>query len=406
MRKNEIRGNFRKTEMERWETHPKILGREATVEIVRRIVEDSDRLALGVLLERRRLFRLKEDPPLLLSEFLMKLRDRLAPPQCFDIGRGNLADCTYDLTLAKFSSFPNQLIKTTKSNECSLFATKVDCRYYYRAFLNMVQQLIDRGKIKTQLQEETYAGKVLQNLVYNNFFKSKKECKRHTPFSVRYTWNVNGRIFYLWYPSHMTARKFREWLEENIKDINHKYHAKEQGRIQTLINENLEWGYHISMDGSDDYKTSGMEISDAHSLLELHESQVFVNKLANEVAQKKVRNLHRLRPGIKKLGQKAVESLISQIFSDLSEGDYKAVRIVEQYGVSKATLSRFAGNNWFEQIGGNEDPQIPDLWKNTAEILAGNREFMETVFSSGVVGKLDEVLNIIKRPKGDNNGKY
>jgi hypothetical protein len=316
-----------------------------------------------------------------------------------------LADCTYDLTLAKFSNFPVPANKTINSNDYSSPATMVDCRKYYLAFLRQIQRIIDQGKIRSQVQQESYAGKILQSLVYKNFLRSKLECKRHTPFSVRYAWNVNGNTFYLRYPSHITAKKFREWLKRKVKEINPK-DSKEQDRIQAFIDLNLERGFHISIDNHDNPKNYGINVEEVQqSSIESKEGRTFVNRLANAVAQQKVANISSLRPSIKKLGRKATESMILQIFSDLSEGDYSATQIAAKYGISKPTFSRFAGSRWFEQTGDKRNIKIPDLWRNTAKILAKTPEFMETALSSGVAGKLEEILGLIESKKDQNNGR-
>ena len=387
---NQSRANLKDLEAER----SKSLTRESTVELVRRIVEDSDRLALKVFLDTRRLFRLKEKASLLLPEFLLRLRDRLAPPQRFDIDQGKLADCTYDLTLAKYSNFPDLPQKRPDSSDYFHRATGPDCRNYYCAFLRSMQWSMDQGKIRNQSKEESYAGKVLQNMVYNNFLRSKLECKRDTPFSIRYTWEFEGVRVTLWYPSYMTAKEFREWLKVNIKDVNPEA-PNEQKRIQDLIDANLKRGYHISLDKGRMGETLGTEKE--FPSIELHEALVFVGSLAEAVAGEKVKNSDKLRPAIKRLGKKAIKSLILQIFSDIALGEYEATQIAQHYGISKATLSRFAGSIWFEKTGDNESVTIPDLWQNTAGVLAVNHVFMETVLTSGVAGKLEEVLGLIKK---------
>jgi hypothetical protein len=381
--------------MKRWKTHTNALYRESTIALIRRIVENADSEALGVLVNTRKLFRFRGQNPILLSDFLLILRDKLAMQDGYTNYTCDLADCCYELTLAKYINFPSNPNKTKKSDEYSFFTMNVDCRNYYRAFLHNIQKVIDRGKSHTQLQAETNAGRILQNLVYKNFLHSKMECLRHTRFSIRYAWNVKGSVVYLWYPSYMTAKKFREWLEENVKHFDSK-NPKEKERIQTLINKELEWGYNISMDECENFNALGVAMADDHSPIELNESIMFVNKLADDVVREKVRNIRRLRPGIKKLGAKTIETLILRIFSDLWQGDYKAARIAELYGISKATLSRFAGNNWFEKKRDNDDFQIPDLWRNTAGILAGNQEYMQIVLASGVAGKLEKILEYIE----------
>ena len=383
---------MKQLQTERW----KALTKEPTVELVWRIVEDSDRLALSVLMDTRRLFRLKDESPLLLPEFLMKLRDRLAPPVNPAIYRDEFEDCVYDLTLAKFSNFPD----SSSSDDYSLKATRVDCRNCYRAFLKSMQSKIAQGKIESQSQEESLAGKTLKNLVYRNFYRSKLECERYSPFSVRYNWKIGGVILYLWYPSYMKVKKFKEWLKENVRDVNPTA-TNEQKRIQSLINATFSTGGYVSLDEPTVQRTSGKE--DEASLVEFYEGFGFVGSLADTVAQEKIENIDELRPGIKKLGKRTIERLVLQIFSRISAGEYEAVRLAEQYGISKATFSRFAGSRWVEKIGDTDVVKIPDLWRNTAKILAGNRVFMETVLTSGFACKLEEILAFIESQEGEKN---
>ena len=385
-----------KVEIERTLPPSNALYRESTIALIRRIVENEDREALGVLINTRKLFCLKSQKLLLLPDFLLILRDNLARQNGHTNNMCDLADCCYDLTLAKYFNFPNQPNKKSKSksNKYSSFMTNIDCRNYYRTFLQKIQQLINRGKIKTKLQAETFAGNILQNLVYRNFLRSKMDCLRHSPFSVRYAWNVNDFVVYLWYPSHMTARKFKQWLEENVKDFDPK-NPKEKERIQGLINRDLQWGYPISLEVGDNFNHLDDTMADQQSLIESKEALLVVDKLANDVAQEKVSNVHHLRPSIKIIGAKNIKTMILRIFSDLSQGDFKAVGIAELYGISKATVSRFAGNTWFKQKKDKKVLQIPDLWQNTAGVLAGNPEYMEIVLTSGVGGRLEEILEFI-----------
>ena len=144
---------------------------------------------------------------------------------------------------------------------------------------------------------------------------------------------------------------------------------------------------------------------DAASSVEFYEGFGFVGSLADTVAQEKIENIDELRPGIKKLGKRTIERLVLQIFSRISAGEYEAVRLAEQYGISKATFSRFAGSRWVEKIGDTDVVKIPDLWRNTAKILAGSRVFMETVLTSGFTCKLEEILAYIKNQKGKKNDR-
>jgi len=326
----------------------------------------------------------------------------LAPMEECDIYESEMADCVYDLTLAKYSNLPGLENKRRSSDNYSIKGTKVDCRNYYDAFLRKMRKRKPEEKSPNQAKEESEAGKVLQNMVYKNFLLSKLECKRDTPFAVRYTWKIEGARFYLWYPSHMTSKRFRKWLEESVTDVNPE-DPNEQERIQSLIDANLERGYRISFDkaGIDRISIRDAELSS----IELRKSFIFTGSLADSVAQEKVEKIDSLRPAIKKLGGKRLEGLILQIFSDVAEGEYQSSRIAKQYGISKASLSRFAGSKWREKIGESEAVRVPDLWKNTAQILSGNPDFMETATTSAVADNVEEVLRLIDPNQGKKNDR-
>jgi hypothetical protein len=122
---------------------------------------------------------------------------------------------------------------------------------------------------------------------------------------------------------------------------------------------------------------------------------MFGRNLADAVAQEKTENIEKLRPAIRELGQDTVKKLIMQIFSEIEQDDYELTKMAWQYGISKATLSRFAGSSWFEKMDGVQTVTVPDLWKNTAGVLAENPVFLDTVLASGFEDKLKEVLGHI-----------
>ena len=373
------------------------LGKESTVQLVRRIVESSDRLALRVLMEDRKLFFLKGEDPLSLPEFLLKRRDRLAPPEECDIVKCELADCAYDLTLAKYTNFPDSLDDKVNSTNYSLRGSKVDCRNYYRPFLRIMETKINEGDFISQAEEESVAGLILKKMIWKAFSFSKLDCRRISPFSRRYSCEVNGNKFTLWRPSYMTPKEFKEWVEDHLGDIDPDA-PNEKKRLQSIIDTDLQRSYHISLDlpGVD----SILRIEDEPSSLEFYEGLGIVGSLADTVAQEKVRNIHKLRPSIKNLGGRTLKRLILEIFSALSSGEYEASRLADQYKISRPTFSRFAGSKWFEKKRDNKVVTIPDLWRNTAQILKGNPVFMETVLTCGVAGRLEEVLDLIECERG------
>jgi hypothetical protein len=323
----------------------------------------------------------------------MALRDRLATPyENFDANDCTLADCIYDLTLAKYSNFPDDCAPLSNPKDYSIKATGVDCRKYYGAFLSNFETMQKEGKIKSPSQEEFEAGRLLQKMVFKNFLRSKLDCSRITPFSKRYEWVFEGKKIYLWYPSYMTPKKFRAWLKENVRDLNPEA-PDAKNRIQSFIDENLGRGYHVA------FEDSGIADTSEAPSISTCEKQMFGRRLAVTVAREKAKNPKKLRPSIRKLGEQSVAQLILQIFTEIECDDYDITRMAKQYGISKAALSRFAGSTWYEKMGTDEPVRVPDLWKNTARVLAGNPIFMQTVLDSRIAGRFVEVLRLIKTHK-------
>jgi hypothetical protein len=222
---------------------------------------------------------------------------------------------------------------------------------------------------------------------------SRKECERGRPFSIRYAWKVGGKTIYLWYPSQMTAEEFKAWLRENVTDVNPGA-PNEKERIQSLIDKTLGRNCCVSLSEGGILRT--LRGTDEICSLESQEGRGFAYNLAATVAQEKAQNWENLRSAIRALGNEHIKGLITRIFSDIENGEYLLTRLASQYGISKATLSRFAGSSWFEKTGRHQTVTVPDLWKNTAGVLAENPVFMDTVITSGFAGRLDEVLAIIE----------
>ena len=370
---------------------PKDLHKESTSSLARMIVDDSDFTALKVLLETRRLFRLKKEGPFLLPEFLLKLRNNLALASEHVNDPYELADCAYDLTLAKFWNLPKNPIKIDSGGGQPEFGIKTDCRNYYRQFLKEMQKKKNEGKIRTPGEEELIAGKVIKNLVYRAFLYSKLECMRRTPFVVRYLWEIKGKRFYLWYPSYLTAKEFRGWLKENIGETVLAI-PDAQKHIQGLIAANFNRGHLVPVDTPGDPQNYNQELESALSYVDPDDGPKFPYRLASAVAKEKGQKINKLRSGIAKMGRKTVEQMVLEIFSDLSVDDFNLTRTAKFYGISKPTLSRFAGSKWSEKNKDDKPVTIPDLWKNTARILSKNSDFMETVLTAGFGDALASVL--------------
>ncbi|MFC1895240.1 hypothetical protein ACFL0Q_01050 [Thermodesulfobacteriota bacterium] len=374
------------------ENREKLL-KESTVSLIERIVSNSDRLALEVLFESRKLFRTNEKPRLSIIQHLIGLRDKLIPPKECDSHLLDVADCAYDLTLAKYSNFPNPPGKKPKPKLYHQRGDGVDCRLYYLAVLNKIQEKMEIDRPQGHIKEEEIAGLILQGLVTRNFNLSKLECERFSKFTIRYAWEVSGKRFYLQYPSYMTPQQFKEWLIQNTQDID-LMKSDARIRIQSLINEKMKSGHDIQIDkieGTNDFIPE-----EEPSPIDVVEGIKFTKDLADSVAKRKVRDIDKQRPVIRKLGKDNLECLINDLFKQMAEGEFEPGRIARKYGISKSTFSRFAGSKWSEINQNTEPASIPDLWRNTAKVLAGNPIFMETVIRTELAGRLKRILYLIE----------
>ncbi len=373
------------------------LKKESTVALVRRIVEDSDKLALDVFLQTRKLFRTGSEKPLLLHEFLSVLHEHMSENDFWykipNVTTIEVADCVYDKTRNKYMNMPQQNEFDGCTNGKPSKKKEVDCRKYYSAFLKIMRKKTDGGEIKTQEDEEVQAGILLQKLVAGNFYSSSlKDCRRDLSPSIRYEWKIGGGTLYLWRPRQVEAAEFRDWLKTHITDVELKK-PNEKQRIQSLIDKHFGSISIVSIDGDPEGVFPGSYETDS---LEVKQRQMFPSSLADAVAGEKVANIQELRPAIRALGKKALKRLILKIFSDLADqGDYELSQLAREYEISKSTLSRFAGTKW-EEDKDSGVKYIPDLWQNTAKIMDKYPVLMETAADSGFVGRIEKVLEFIK----------
>ena len=76
-----------------------------------------------------------------------------------------------------------------------------------------------------------------------------------------------------------------------------------------------------------------------------------------------------------------------QLFTGLENEEFRDVEIANEYGLTKATFSRFAGSKWK-----HANSPIPDLWRNTAHVLSCFLVFRETAKSAGVWDQVEKIL--------------
>lgn len=356
-------------------------------ELLVSVAEESDADALNEVLSRRKLFAY-ESQRLLFSEFLICI-----------IGKGTsrlgetsaLVDSAYDATVDKFANLPGAGFESAahSSDGGSLKQKTIDCRNYYRAILAQLDRWRVVNPTAGKVDEELAVAAMFQRIVVKHFYLSLKECRRSKmPFAKRYSWTVNGRTISLRRPVEIPAGEFKKWLEDNISDPNPSL-LTERNRIQTLVDKHFSYGSFVPWD---EQAASQVPVGRNHSNATSEErGSAKSSLLATTVANEKVERIETMRPAIRELGKKKLFLLVTRIFADMEDGIVEDTRIANDFGLTKATYSRFAGSDWSKNIDG-KDVTVPDLWLNTAEVLSTSQDFMEVAVSAGVLPKLKKVL--------------
>lgn len=341
-------------------------------ELARRIATWGDAEALAEW-HNRTPFYLEGEGPVCFVTFVDKLRRRA-------LDRANEhADKAYDLTLDKFSR-----LDRLPHNHCAPAVRSPsqggpDCRCYFGAFARSLdkQQPLLEGMMG--LERERHEAKILQGLVQRHFLLSLRDCQRNS-FMTRYVWRLAGGDLTVLMPRSISGRARQKWLQANIGEVDLN-RPNEQARIQAIIDHHVGQPRLLSL--SEDRETAYDDELPLAQMPGEDRLAVSVEGLADTVAKEKAANILKLRPAIQALGPAQLQEMILQIFDALADEQYCLVQTAQRFGLSKATLSRFAGIRW------NADEAtlgsgVPDLWRNTAQVIGNDPHFVEAANRAGV----------------------
>jgi hypothetical protein len=166
------------------------------------------------------------------------------------------------------------------------------------------------------------------------------------------------------------------WLEANIdsEDLSETFNRRE---IQKMIDTRLDMGGILSIEepaGEMALRQKGTENG-----VESPFVGTTLEQLDQFVAQEKVDCISRQRRSIQQLGAENLKAMILKIFGDLRKEEYNDGEIAKLFGLSKATFSRFAGSRWRK----GSERTVPDLWANTAQVIARHDLFAEAAVEAG-----------------------
>lgn len=364
--------------------------RLALCQLLERIVLKSDREALAEFHNNRTCFPCGDRRSLRFVEYVNALheseekRARLWPKHCDEV-----LECAHALTVDKFLNLPATHGNGTNSlQEKSVKCDRTDCRKYFKAFLAGLGEGAP-ASARWSLQEESLAAQALPSFVRRHFYLSILECERSSnPLTSRYIWEVGGRRMYLWFPKAFPGRKRAAWLKANVADLD-PWRDGEQERVQGIIDSRLGKEAMVSLDGHE----SGVELTPSTQLTLPWAALYGISSygMAATVADEKAREIDNQRPQIRRLGSQGIKHLIHLVFEALDSGDLNAGKLASVVGLSEATLSRFAGTRWGQASENLSLCNIPDLWRNTAQILSRHEGFKEAAEDMGLWPRIEAV---------------
>ena len=354
------------------------------IDLIKKIVANSDHQALAEFHHNRTLFSYNGSAPMLFIDYLNELRKSTAQREWPGRNAFEIADIAYDLTIDKFNNIPSEnrlTLVSKKKNTGNMKHQGSDCRLYFRAHFELITKSLKKKRPKSQLEEEYRASRALQGLVRRHFYLSCLEAERKlNPFWSRYYWDVKGIKTCVWLPVSLKGQQRRAWLEKNIDDPDPS-RSEERRRIQAIINRKFVYERLIKID------EAVLVLNEDNSLVWPEPIEMAGISLAKVVAKEKAVNIRLQRRSIWALGKKRLKQLILRIFEDIGCDGYNDSKVAKDFGLSKATFSRFAGSQWFQK-----ESSIPDLWLNTAQVLSSHSIFKDIAINMGIWNQIEGVL--------------
>ena len=344
----------------------------SVIALIERIVNDADHSALREFHNHRHLFRVFNSTSVRFAEYVQDLRKK------FTSKPSQIVDDAHDLTIDKFSGIPDPSLDQEPAKHGP------DCRHYFKAFLQFFYKNTRQKSIPlNSIHEETLAANYLQGLVRRHFYLSILECERRLNRTRnRYVWRINGGSVTVRFPDGFKGHLRREWLENHIPDIDLS-RPGESYRIQEKIDaffglNSTACDNHVSYH-PEDGAVNPPVFSDWYPNCPID--------LVETIALEKAISIETQRPAIQSLGPDTIRNMVRAIFHAIERERYGVSDMANRFGISKSTVSRFAGNQWEE----NQE-NIPDLWQNTAHVVSKHPALIGAAQESGIWQTIVKVL--------------
>ena len=351
------------------------------LELVRRIVKQSDRRALAELHDFRPVFRHQDEGRLRLVEYVHQLYEQ-ARKRVRNPVDENVLEMACDLTVDKFSHLPgHDESRVARGHRCQHAADAggPDCRRYFNAFLRQADARLG-ARLSGELAREELAARLLQHLVHRHFRFSRLEAARRAVSAMRrYTWRTPHGDIRVWLPVELPAAECRQWLECHTEGIDLGTPDAAE-LVRAVAREELGSREFVYFSASGCIDPPAPVPSPPRTW-----------DLAGLVAEEKAEQIHHQRPTIKSLGTGKLMMMIHQIFEDLEADEYNESQTARDAGLKKPTVSRFAGKEWLDEPDRQRAKPPPDLWCNTAQVIAAHPDLVDAAKDAGVWDQVQEV---------------
>ena len=203
----------------------------------------------------------------------------------------------------------------------------------------------------------------------------------------RYVWRLPTGELTLAMPRHIAGQARPRWLREHVAEADAS-RPGERARVQAIIDaafvpEPVLRGARGQCHPDNPLIACPPPLP-GEDLLHIAEAG-----LAEVVARHKAAHISEQRAAIRGLGAERLAEMIGTIYEGITERGFELARIAEQYGLSAATMTRFAGTRW----AASRSDAIPDLWRNTASIVGSDPDFVEAAQRAGVWRRVEDVCN-------------
>lgn len=252
------------------------------------------------------------------------------------------------------------------------------CEKQYDVIYSRIQDIKSDGLTAVEIELEVE--RIIKSTVVHHIYLTWIEvCRDLNPSYKRYRWNAECGSIELKRPVWLSGNEFRTWLEENFPNPEPKERDL-RDRIQTAVYQQFGHISELLIDADPE-----MEIADISTANPNDGNGWAIKRLYRIVANEKADNVAKLRPAIQRLGKDRVHRLVLTIFDRL-DSDNSDTTIAEEFGLTKASYSRFAGRSW---IDNPRSDQVPDLWKNTAKIVFQDPLLIDAAAGFGINRALD-----------------